>query len=157
MELFTQLFGDLPAFVYRCFDRIVIYGYLSGLSRPEQVVRFFRDVVGVPAVDKEVLSQRSTDYQAWVEAYARNHRLPIEWAEKGVRKEDHVLPWQRRMAQQGTYGVYFIFKSMEQGATFRVTVPKYPTKDPITGSTLRNAAASPTTTSTSAMRFSARS
>ncbi len=65
-----------------------------------------------------------------MEAFARNHRLPIEWAEKGVRKEDHVLPWQRRMAKADAYGVYFIFKSMEQGATFRVTVPKYPTKDP---------------------------
>jgi hypothetical protein len=30
----------------------------------------------------------------------------------------------------GSYGVYFIFKSMEQGATFRVAVPKYPSKDP---------------------------
>jgi hypothetical protein len=28
------------------------------------------------------------------------------------------------------YGVYFIFKSMEQGRTFRITVPKYPTQDP---------------------------
>src|SRR5215472_4971969 len=90
MELFTQLFGDLLAFVYHFFDRIVIYGYLSGLSRPEQVVHFFRNVVGVTTVDKEVLSQRTADYQAWVEAFARNHRLPIEWAEKGVRKEDHV-------------------------------------------------------------------
>ena len=42
MELFTQLFGDPLAFVYHCFDRIVIYGYLSGLSRPEQIVHFFR-------------------------------------------------------------------------------------------------------------------
>src|SRR6201993_2446713 len=130
MELFIQLFGDLIAFVYHCFDRIVIYGYLSGLSRPEQVVHFFRQIVGVPAVNKEILSQRTADYQAWVEAFARNHRLPIEWAEKGVRKEDHVVPWQRRMARQGAYGVYFIFKSMEQGRTFRVTVPKYATKDP---------------------------
>jgi hypothetical protein len=48
MELFTQLFGDVLAFVYHCFDRIVIYGYLSGLSRPEQVAHFFRHVVGVP-------------------------------------------------------------------------------------------------------------
>src|SRR5258706_10920419 len=79
------------------FDRIVIYGYLSGLSRPEQVVHFFRNVVGVAVIDKEVFSRRTADYQAWVEAFARNHRLPIEWAEKGVRKEDHVLPWQRRM------------------------------------------------------------
>ena len=34
--------------------------------------------------------------------------------------------WHRNDA----YGVYFIFKSMEQGPTFRVSVPKYPTKDP---------------------------
>jgi hypothetical protein len=26
MELFTQLIGDVLAFVYHCFDRIVIYG-----------------------------------------------------------------------------------------------------------------------------------
>src|SRR5260370_5230709 len=130
MELFTQLFGDLLAFVYHCFGRIVLCGYLSGLSRPEQVVPFFRNGVGVATVSKDVLSQRTADYQAWVEAFARNHRLPIEWAETGVRKEDHVLPWQRRMARKGAYGVYFIFKSMEQGATFRVTVPKYASKDP---------------------------
>ena len=113
MELFTQLFGDLLAFVYHCFDRIVIYGYLSGLSRPEQVVHFFRNVVGIAAVSKEVLSQRTADHQAWVEAFARNHRLPIEWAEKRVRKEDHVLPWQRRMVRQDAYGVYF---NQEHGA-----------------------------------------
>src|SRR6266853_930485 len=130
MELFTQLFGDLLAFVYHCFDRIVIYGYLSGLSRPEQVVHFFRQVVGVPVEEKEILSQRTADYRNWVEAFARNHHLPAEWAEKGVRKEDHVLPWLRRLENQSAYGVYFIFKSMEQGATFRISVPKYPTQDP---------------------------
>ena len=59
MELFTKLFGSLLVFVYHCFDRIVIHGYLSGLSRPAQVVYFFRNVVGVPAVDKEVLSKRT--------------------------------------------------------------------------------------------------
>jgi hypothetical protein len=46
-----------------------------------------------------------------------------------VRKEDHVLPWQRRMVRADSYGVYYILKSMEQGPTFRVTAPKYPTKD----------------------------
>jgi hypothetical protein len=104
MELFTRLFVDLLAFVYHCFDRIVIHGDLNGLSRPEQVVHFFRQIVGVPAVDKEILSQRTADYQAWVEAFARNHRLPIEWPEKGQRKEDHVLPWQHRMAKANAYG-----------------------------------------------------
>ena len=55
---------------------------------------------------------------------------PSSWAQKGVRKEDHVLPWLRRMRKKGAYGVYFIFKSMEQGPTFRISVPKYPTRDP---------------------------
>jgi len=130
MELFTKLFGDLLVFVYHCFDRIVIHGYLSGLSRPEQVVYFFRQVLGIPAVDKEVLSKRTADYQQWVEAFARNHDLPIQWAEQGVRKEDHVLPWRKRMEKKSEWGVYFIFKSMEQGRTFRISNPKYPTKDP---------------------------
>jgi hypothetical protein len=130
MERFTQLFADLLAFVYHCFDRIVIHGYLSGLSRPEQVVYFFRQVLGIPVVSKEILSQRTRDYQAWVEAFAANHRIPMEWAEKGVRKEDYVLPALRRMDKTNTYGVYFIFKSMEQGRTFRITIPKYPTEDP---------------------------
>jgi hypothetical protein len=35
-----------------------------------------------------------------------------------------------KMVRKNAYGVFFIFKSMEQGRTFRVTVPKFPTKDP---------------------------
>ena len=81
-------------------------------------------------IDKAVLSQRTEVYRNWVESYAANHRLPIEWAEKGVRKEDYVLPPLRRMVKKNAYGVYFIFKSMEQGATFRSSVPKFPTQDP---------------------------
>jgi hypothetical protein len=130
MERFILLFADFLALVYHCFDRIVIHGYLSGLSRPEQVVYFFRHVLGIPVVSKEILSQRTNDYRDWVEAYACNHKIPIEWAEKGTRKEDYVLPALRRMEKQNAYGVYFIFKSMEQGRTFRISVPKFATQDP---------------------------
>jgi hypothetical protein len=130
MERFIHLFADFLSLVYHCFDRIVIHGYLSGLSRPEQVVYFFRQVLGSPVVSKEILSQRTNDYRDWVQAYARNHKIPMEWAEKGTRKEDYVLPALRRMEKKNAYGVYFIFKSMEQGRTFRISVPKFPTKDP---------------------------
>ena len=130
MELFTQRFGDLLTFVYHCFDRIVIHGYLSGLSRPEQVVYFFREVLGMPVVSKEVLGRRTEDYRDWVEVFARNRKIPMEWAEKGLRKEDHVLPALHRMEKRGAYGVYFTCKSMEQGRTFRISMPKYPTQDP---------------------------
>jgi hypothetical protein len=130
MELFTKLFSSLLVFVYHCFDRIVIHGYLSGLSRPEQVVYFFRNVIGVPVVDKAVLSKRTGEYRGWVEAFARNHKIPVEWAQKGVRKDEYVRPWLRRMEQAGKFGVYFIFQSMEQGPTFRCSMPKFPTQDP---------------------------
>src|SRR5262245_32739366 len=130
MELFLKLFADLLVWVSHCFARSVIHGYLSGLSRPEPVVHFFRRVGGVPGVSKEVLSQRTANYQNWVEAFARNHDIPIEWAEKGVRKEDYVQPWLRKMVKKNAFGVFFIFKSMEQGPSFRITTPKFPTKDP---------------------------
>src|SRR3954449_1448259 len=130
MEHFAKLFSSLLVFVYHCFDRIVIHGYLSGLSRPEQVVYFFRDVIGIPVVDKGALSKRTGEYRRWVEAFARNHKIPVEWAQKGVRKEDYVRPWLRRMERAGQYGVYFIFQSMEQGPTFRCSMPKFPTQDP---------------------------
>src|SRR6516164_3127314 len=104
--------------------------YLTCLCRPEHVVHFFREVVGVPVITKDTLRQRTNDYQSWVEAFARNHRISIQWPEKGTRKEDYVQRWLRRMERKNAYGVYFIFKSMEVGSTFRITVPKYPTKDP---------------------------
>jgi hypothetical protein len=130
MEEFTQLFGRLLAFVYHCFDRIVIRGHLPLLTRPENIVHFFRDVHGVGAITKEVLRQRTTEYNQWVEAFARNHQVPLEWAESGVRKEDYVRPRLRQMERHQRYGVYFILKSMEVGTNFRVAAPKYPTADP---------------------------
>ncbi len=129
METFTKLFGSLLLFVYHCFDRVVINGYLSGLSRPGQVVHFFQNVLGEPVIGKEVLSRRTSEYQAWVEAFAGNH-APIEWAEPKVRKEDYVRPALRRIERAGRHGVYFILKSMEQGQTFRSTVPRFATADP---------------------------
>jgi hypothetical protein len=130
MEQFTKLFGGFLALVYHCFDRIVIRGHLPLLTRPENIVHFFRDVHGVAPITKEVLRQRTTEYNQWVEAFASNRQIAIEWAEKGVRKEDYVRPRLRRMERQGRYGVYFILKSMEVGTTFRSTMPKFPTPDP---------------------------
>ena len=57
MEIFVKLFGSLLTFVYHCFDRIVILGHLPLLTRPENIVHFFRDVHHVNAITKEVLRQ----------------------------------------------------------------------------------------------------
>ena len=47
METFAKLFERFLVFVYHCFDRIVIQGYLPLLTRPEHIVHFFRDVHGL--------------------------------------------------------------------------------------------------------------
>jgi hypothetical protein len=152
METFTKLFSSLIVFVYHRFDRIVIHGYLSGLSRPEQVVYFVREVLGIPVVIKDVLSQRTGDYQSWVEAFARNHKIPIEWAGKGVRNEDYGLPALRRMEKRKAFGVYFIFKRMEQGRTSGSACRNIPRRIPTTVSWRSRRPASPVTISTFATR-----
>ena len=79
---------------------------------------------------KEALGLRIKHYNNWVESYARNHGIPLEWVQKGVRKEDYVRPKLKAMERKKQFGVYFILKSMEQGSTFRSVNPKYPTADP---------------------------
>jgi hypothetical protein len=130
MQLFLKLFEPYLQWFYHCFDRIVINGYLSFLTRENNAAYFFREVCRKPKITKEVLLERTRDYQTWVEQYARNHKLPLLWPEPGVRKEDWVRPRQQRMIAQNRFGVYSILKSMEQGWTFRAVAPQYPTQDP---------------------------
>src|SRR6516225_4015429 len=130
METFARLFGSLLALVYHCFDRIVILSHLPLLTRPQNIVHFFRDIHQIKTISKEVLRQRTDDYHRWVEAFAKKRKIPLEWAEKGVRKEDYVRPYLRRIERRQRFGVYFILKSMEVGPSFRSAVPKFPVTDP---------------------------
>jgi hypothetical protein len=123
MDAFTKLFGGLLLFFYHCFDRIVIHGYLSGRSRPEQVVHFFRQVVGVTAVDKELLSRRPANYQNWVEAFAHNHGLPIEWAEKGVRAISQI-EYCRNFIFKCHFPIHKLFERACELGLWRLTADK---------------------------------
>ena len=130
MEKLVRLFRRSIRFTYHCFDRVVINGYLSTLSRPENLVYFFRTVKQVDCISKETLRKRTDEYLSWVNAYTKKNAIPMSWAEKGVRKKDHLEPLRRRMQQEGKTGVYCVLKSMEQGPTFRIVNPKFPVKDP---------------------------
>jgi hypothetical protein len=76
METFAKLFERFLLFVYHCFDRIVIQGYLPLLTRPEHIVHFFRDVHGLYPITPQVLAKRTNEYRGWVQGYARNHKNP---------------------------------------------------------------------------------
>lgn len=130
MQTFAKLFERFLVFVYHCFDRIVIQGYLPLLTRPEHIVHFFRDVHGLYPITPQILAKRTPAYRGWVEGYARNHKIPVMKAEKGVSKEDCVRPHLQRMERRNQHGVYCIFTSMEMGSTFRSQMPRFPTDDP---------------------------
>ena len=135
MEIFHKLFASLLGLVYHCFDRLVIQGHLPLLTRPDNIVYFFREVKGIYPITKQALAHRTQEYQRWVEGYARNHHIPLVWPDpemkkRGIRKEDVVRPYLKAMERRQQFGVYFIFKSMEVGPTFRAVVPRYPTQDP---------------------------
>ena len=130
METFAKLFERFLVFVYHCFDRIVIQGYLPLLTRPEHIVHFFRDVHGLYPITPKVLAKRTLEYRGWVEGYARNHKIPMLKSKKGLSKEEAVRPLLQRMERRNQNGVYCIFTSMEMGSTFKSSMPKYPTDDP---------------------------
>ena len=130
METFAKPFERFLVFVYHCFDRIVLQGYIPLLTRPEHIVHFFRDVHRQYPITPQVLAKRTSEYRAWVEGYARNHKIPMLKAGKGVSKEKSVLPHLQRMERRNQHGVYCIFAGMEMGSTFSSRMPKFPTDDP---------------------------
>jgi hypothetical protein len=87
METFTKLFERFLVFVYHCFDRMVIQGYLPLLVREAHIVHFFRYVRGEYPITGKVLQRRTDAYRAWVDSYARNHQIPVEKAKKDVSTE----------------------------------------------------------------------
>lgn len=130
MQLLLKLFGSWVQFFYFSFDRVVLHGHLSFFRHEGNVVSFFRDLLGVRVLSKEVLSKRTQDYNDWVVAFARKQQCPLLWAPPGQRKEDLVRPALERRRARQQFGVYFILMSMEQGPSFRISPPKFPTGDP---------------------------
>jgi hypothetical protein len=64
----------------------VINGYLEHLSRPGQVVHFFREVLGIRAITIEALGKRTAEFRRWAEAFARKQGIPMQSAEKEAGK-----------------------------------------------------------------------
>jgi hypothetical protein len=124
MDQLSELLGSHVQFGYTCWDRIVVNGYLDRLQRPENVVYFFREVMGAPSVTPEVLASRTGPYRAWLNRHAEEHGIPVLAAPKGARKEAVVAPYYERLT--GEAGVACILTSLEQGRTFVSYEPRYP-------------------------------
>jgi hypothetical protein len=123
VDRLSELLGRLVQFSYTAWDRIVLNGYIDRLQRPENIVHFFREVVGAPSVTPEVLMSRTAPYRAWVARHAEEHAIPLLAAPRGVRKEEVVAPYYRRF--KGDEGEVCILTSVEQGRSFVSYAPRH--------------------------------
>ena len=124
MERLLELLGPAVQFVYTCWDRIVLNGYIERLQRPENLIYFFHDVVGIACIEPAVLEQRTGAYKAWVRRITDEQGIPVLPAPpKGVRKDDFVQPYYRSL--KGAAGVACVLTSLEQGSTFVSYTPRW--------------------------------
>ncbi|GAC1459118.1 MAG: hypothetical protein PVSMB4_18510 [Ktedonobacterales bacterium] len=126
MERLLELLGPAVQFFYTCWDRIVLNGYLERLQRPENLIYFFHDVVGITCIEPAVLEQRTNAYKAWVRRVTDEWDIPVVPAPpKPVRNEDFVQPFYRRL--KGEPGIACVLTSMEQSRTFVSYTPRWTT------------------------------
>ena len=123
MEPLLDVLGQVVQFAYTCWDRIVLSGYIERLQRPENLIYFFRSVVGIDVIEPAVLEQRTNAYKAWVRRVTEEHDIPVVAAPRGVKKEELVEPYYRHL--KGDQGVACVLTSMEQGRTFVSYVPRW--------------------------------
>jgi hypothetical protein len=116
VDRLSDLFGERVQFRYTCLDRIVLPGYLTGLQRPEQLVHFFHNVVGVACIEPKVLLGRTAAYREWVDRYTQGQGIPVLAAPKGVRKEELVRPYYGQLGPQE--GIACVLTSLENNRTF---------------------------------------
>jgi hypothetical protein len=128
MDRLSAALGQAVQFVYTCWDRIVLSGYIERLQRPENLIYFFHEVVGIDAIEPAMLEQRTSAYKSWVRRITAERGIPVLAAPRGVRKEQLVEPYYRRL--KGAEGVACVLTSMEQGRTF---VSYTPTRKPPSG------------------------
>ncbi len=113
MERLLDVLGNTVQFFYTCWDRIVLSGYIERLQRPENPIYFFHEVVGIDAIEPAVLEQRTKAYKAWVRRITDELGIPVVAAPHGVKKEDLVEPYYRRL--KANEGVACVLTSREQG------------------------------------------
>ena len=75
MELFAKLFDSLLVFVYHCFDRIVIHGYLRG--RLKSPVRYAVEMESRQPYDSDVTDAEWQYLELFVPAAKRAFEKPI--------------------------------------------------------------------------------
>ena len=112
MNAFLQHHAPGIAFTYRCFDRLLLQGYLRPLQFGGGVVSFLRQQRGAKLVSPDYLRRLSSDYHRGIAEEAQRDGLEIVTPPRDVRRQDWVEPYYRALGEQP--GVAVILKCRER-------------------------------------------
>jgi len=73
----SETLEQLTAASYQCFDRVVLFGHLMGLTRAGGLRNIYRNALGIDEITPEVLLARTERYRKWVYSFAQNRRIPV--------------------------------------------------------------------------------
>jgi hypothetical protein len=111
MNAFVEHHRESIRFQYSCFDRILFNAIIQPLQRPPVIVGFLDQYRHVPSLTRQYFRQVSENYHRWAEKLAAAARTRIVEPPKGVRREQWVEPFYRRLRAEA--GIAVILKSRE--------------------------------------------
>jgi hypothetical protein len=111
MNAFVEHHRESIRFQYSCFDRILFNAIIQPLQRPPVIVGFLDQYRHVPSLTRQYFRQVSENYHRWAEKFAAAARTRIVEPPKGVRREQWVEPFYRRLRAEA--GIAVILKSRE--------------------------------------------
>jgi hypothetical protein len=98
-------------------DRMYLNVYVPQLQREGGVVTFFRAHRGYPFASSALMMPMTKAFVDGIEAYAKEHHLPVVQFRKGQRKDDIAKDHLAKF--QGKEGVLFIGKAQEKSSVIR--------------------------------------
>ena len=117
MPTIPELLRDHVSLAVECVDRVYLNGYIPTLQTSGALVYFLERHRGEPIASPALLGQIGQAFVAGVEAFAREHHIPLVRFQKGQRKDEVVARYRRKF--QAPEGVVVIGVAQEQVQSFK--------------------------------------
>ena len=98
-------------------DRMYLNVYQPKLQSEKQAACFFRFHRGQPVASSSLMGVMTNEFLRKVDAFVKQHSIPIVHFKKGERKDDIAAVYRARF--QGTEGILFLGKAQEKATVFR--------------------------------------
>jgi hypothetical protein len=108
---FVEHHRGIIRFVYSCFDRILFNLFVPAWQSAAALVGLLTHCRGVQAISRAYLRSVSEDYHRFVKSLAEREAISLVQPPKGVRRDEWVAPFYRRL--HGQPGIAVILKSRE--------------------------------------------